>query len=172
MFLSFLLFGFYGFISSQLASQLDSIQSNKAQSVDFELLESLEMQLNMVEQSTFPNLPKITTKTTAAATTITTTTKTATTTTTTTTASITTTTFLETIEKRVKKVEEFCKVKTNPGQTIRNLLVLKERNLVWCPVYKSGSSAWMKILVHLSNKSPEHKQRLLTKNPSLGNFTF
>ena len=81
-------------------------------------------------------------------------------------------------DMRVKKVEEFCETHHKKATTIgkakaiHNLLVLKERNLVWCPVYKSGSSAWMKILVHLSNKSPEHKARLLTKNPSLGNFTL
>ena len=81
-------------------------------------------------------------------------------------------TILETVELRVKKVEEFCNSRNNIACRVDHLLVLKERNLVWCPVYKSGSSAWMKILVHLSNKSPEHKQRLLTKNPSLGNFTL
>ena len=81
-------------------------------------------------------------------------------------------TILETVELRVKKVEEFCEARNNIACQVGHLLVLKERNLVWCPVYKSGSSAWMKILVHLSNKSPEHKQRLLTKNPSLGNFTL
>ena len=52
-------------------------------------------------------------------------------------------TILETIELRVKKVEEFCEVRNNQGCQVNNILVLKEKNLVWCPVYKSGTSAWM-----------------------------
>ena len=45
---------------------------------------------------------------------------------------------------------------------------LKERNLVWCPVYKSGTSAWMTYLVHLSKQSPQEKDRLIAHNSGIG----
>ena len=77
---------------------------------------------------------------------------------------------------RVKKVEEFCETHHKKATTIgkakaiHNLLVLKERNLVWCPVYKAGTSAWMTYLVHLSKKSSTEKEKLIAKHPSsLGN---
>ena len=79
-------------------------------------------------------------------------------------------TFLDTIEMRVKKVEEFCETQPHKDARIGPLLVLKERNLVWCPVYKAGTSAWMTYLVHLSKKSSTEKEKLIAKHPSsLGN---
>ena len=75
-------------------------------------------------------------------------------------------TFLDTIEMRVKKVEEFCETQPHKDARIGPLLVLKERNLVWCPVYKSGTSAWMTYLVHLSTKSATEKKTLIVKNPT------
>ena len=77
--------------------------------------------------------------------------------------------FLETIELRVKKVEEFCEVRNNQGCQVNNILVLKEKNLVWCPVYKSGTSAWMTNLVHLSQQSPKEKERLIGHHGGIGN---
>ena len=69
-------------------------------------------------------------------------------------------------EKRVKVVKDFCSSKIDrKGSAIGNLLVLKERNLVWCPVYKAGSSTWMKYLVHLSLKSPKEKEQLFARDP-------
>ena len=43
----------------------------------------------------------------------------------------------------------------------RQFLVLKEKQLVWCPVYKASSSTWMTFLAHLSNRS--NKNDLLKK---------
>ena len=76
--------------------------------------------------------------------------------------------FLETVELRVKKVEEFCNSRNNIACQVGHLLVLKERNLVWCPVYKSGTSAWMTYLVHLSKQSPQEKDRLIAYNSRIG----
>ena len=44
-----------------------------------------------------------------------------------------------------------------------NLLVLKERNLVWCPVYKAATSTWMSYLVQFSSLTPDEKKRKLNK---------
>ena len=77
-------------------------------------------------------------------------------------------TILETVELRVKKVEEFCNSRNNIACRVDHLLVLKERNLVWCPVYKSGTSAWMTYLVHLSKQSPQEKDRLIAHNSGIG----
>ena len=77
-------------------------------------------------------------------------------------------TILETVELRVKKVEEFCNSRNNIACQVGHLLVLEERNLVWCPVYKSGTSAWMTYLVHLSKQSPQEKDRLIAYNSRIG----
>ena len=39
-----------------------------------------------------------------------------------------------------------------------NLLVLRSRHLVWCPVFKAASTNWMKIVPTLSNYLPAQMQ--------------
>ena len=39
-----------------------------------------------------------------------------------------------------------------------NLLVLKSRQLVWCPVFKAASTNWMKTIPTLSNYLPAQMQ--------------
>ena len=39
-----------------------------------------------------------------------------------------------------------------------NLLVLKSRQLVWCPVFKAASTNWMKTIPMLSNYLPAQMQ--------------
>ena len=63
IYLDFLLAGFYVFISSKLASQFDTLQYRKPQNVVLEILESLEMEVEILEQSTFINVPKTLTTT-------------------------------------------------------------------------------------------------------------
>ena len=141
--LSIGIYGLSWLVPSKLSSQLDSLESTRPHKA-LALLEPLEMQDKKIEKSTSTNPPKTTPSNP----------------------------LLETIEMRVKKVEEFCKAKNNEVGKIGNLLVLKERNLVWCPVYKSGTSAWMTYLVHLSSKSPKEKERLIAKHVGIGNTYY
>ena len=135
--------GIYGIVLLVLSSQLDSLEFTRPHKA-LALLEPLETQDKKIEKSTSTNPPKTTPSNP----------------------------LFETIEMRVKKVEEFCKAKNNQVGKIGNLLVLKERNLVWCPVYKSGTSAWMTYLVHLSNKSPKEKEQLIAKHVGIGNTYY
>ena len=83
--------------------------------------------------------------------------------------------------KRRMDIQNYCNHLTNKPKTIDNLtrlpypsqfVVLKERQLVWCPVYKSGSSSWCTYLVRLSNKPKEIKQRALKKYVDKDNSIF
>ena len=61
-------------------------------------------------------------------------------------------------EKRQNRLLNYCQEKKeHPNQPFSNdpskLFVLKERNLVWCPVFKAGSSTWLSTLVDLSSKT-------------------
>ena len=44
-----------------------------------------------------------------------------------------------------------------------NLLVLKSRQLVWCPVFKAASTNWMKTIPTLSNYLPAQMQLMKLK---------
>ena len=81
---------------------------------------------------------------------------------------------IDIFQRRIKFVDEFCSMKIDSTvkekePKVGRLLVLKERNLVWCPVYKAGTSAWKAYLVAISQKSSSEKeklvQKLLAKNP-------
>jgi hypothetical protein len=37
-----------------------------------------------------------------------------------------------------------------------NIFAMIRRRLLWCPVYKAGSTNWMKNMVKLSQHSPQH----------------
>ena len=67
-------------------------------------------------------------------------------------------------EQRQKRVKTFCDLKQNQNFWYQNeaehLFVLKERNLVWCPIYKAGSSTWMNLMIDLSTKSKEVKTQI------------
>ena len=61
-------------------------------------------------------------------------------------------------EKRQNRVSNYCQQKKeHPTSPFTNdpskLFVLKERNVVWCPVFKAGSSTWLSTLVDLSSKT-------------------
>ena len=82
-------------------------------------------------------------------------------------------------EERRKSTENFCEdLKANgikwPSPMDgwfafpSNLLVLKERNLVWCPVFKSATSTWMTFLVKLSSLSDSEKSAKLKKLDAIG----
>ena len=66
--------------------------------------------------------------------------------------------------KRKQNIAWYCEFKkTLTNKTLTNdqmfnwntqfLLVLKDRNLAWCPVFKAGSSTWLTILLDLSSVS-------------------
>ena len=65
-------------------------------------------------------------------------------------------------EKRQERIESYCAYKKeHPSGPFTNdpshLFVLKERNVVWCPVFKAGSSTWLSTLVDLSDKPKVRK---------------
>ena len=60
--------------------------------------------------------------------------------------------------KRKQKIAQHCawkKMHTNVALTNdpSHLMVLKDRNLAFCPVFKAGSSTWLTILLDLSSIS-------------------
>ena len=60
--------------------------------------------------------------------------------------------------KRKKHLDHKCEIKkSNPVEPFINdpshLLVLPDRNVVWCPVFKAGSSTWLSIILDLSSVS-------------------
>ena len=68
---------------------------------------------------------------------------------------------LNIFKERKMQVQNYCSSLQNPPRMVnsspKQMLVLKERRLVWCPVYKAGTSTWMTYLAQLStkpNKSP------------------
>ena len=73
-------------------------------------------------------------------------------------------------EARTKRVDQFCEVWKQNRNVINfnldNLLILKERNLLWCPVYKAGTSTWMRYLVELSNLPLRYKKTIIDQNPN------
>ena len=73
-------------------------------------------------------------------------------------------------EARTKRVGQFCEVWKQNRNVINfnldNLLILKERNLLWCPVYKAGTSTWMRYLVELSLLPLRHKKTIIDQNPN------
>ena len=55
--------------------------------------------------------------------------------------------------------ENFTELFQMPGHiNASNLLVLKSRQLVWCPVFKAASTNWMKTIPTLSNYLPAQMQ--------------
>ena len=71
-------------------------------------------------------------------------------------------------EKRQNRVLNYCQqLKEHPTSPFTNdpskLFVLKERNVVWCPVFKAGSSTWLSTLVDLSSKSKVNKNTFSSK---------
>ena len=69
--------------------------------------------------------------------------------------------YLKIFEERRIRVQNYCNSLQNPPKMPNNypsqLLVLKERKLVWCPSYKAGTSTWMTYLAQLSNR-PDKNQ--------------
>ena len=60
--------------------------------------------------------------------------------------------------KRKQKIAQHCNwKKTHTKEVLINdpshLMVLKDRNLAFCPVFKAGSSTWLTILLDLSSIS-------------------
>ena len=60
--------------------------------------------------------------------------------------------------KRKQTITRHCDLKkTHPNEVLTNdpshLMVLKDRNLAFCPVFKAGSSTWLTILLDLSSIS-------------------
>ena len=60
--------------------------------------------------------------------------------------------------KRKEHLDHQCEIKkSNPVEPFINdpshLLVLPDRNVVWCPVFKAGSSTWLSIILDLSSVS-------------------
>ena len=60
--------------------------------------------------------------------------------------------------KRKAHLDHQCEIKkSNPVEPFINdpshLLVLPDRNVVWCPVFKAGSSTWLSIILDLSSVS-------------------
>jgi hypothetical protein len=60
--------------------------------------------------------------------------------------------------KRKTHIDEYCSErKKHPSEPFTDdptkLLVLSDRRIVWCPVFKAGSSTWLSIMVDLSSKS-------------------
>ena len=60
--------------------------------------------------------------------------------------------------KRKDHLDHQCEIKkSNPVEPFINdpshLLVLPDRNVVWCPVFKAGSSTWLSIILDLSSVS-------------------
>ena len=60
--------------------------------------------------------------------------------------------------KRKQNIAQYCEFKkTLTNEALTNdpshLMVLKDRNLAWCPVFKAGSSTWLTILLDLSSIS-------------------
>ena len=60
--------------------------------------------------------------------------------------------------KRKEHLDHQCEIKkSNPVEPFINdpshLLVLPDRNVVWCPVFKAGSSTWLSIILDLSSGS-------------------
>ena len=55
----------------------------------------------------------------------------------------------------VKRKQKIAKMHTNVALTNdpSHLMVLKDRNLAFCPVFKAGSSTWLTILLDLSSIS-------------------
>ena len=72
---------------------------------------------------------------------------------------------LNMFEDRKNQVQNYCISIRNPPKMVssypQQLLVLKERQLVWCPVYKAGTSTWMTYLAQLSTKP--NKSQLVKK---------
>ena len=65
---------------------------------------------------------------------------------------------IDLFEKRQERIDSYCAYKKeHPSGPFTNdpskLFVLKDRHLVWCPVFKAGSSTWLSTLVDLSSKS-------------------
>lgn len=65
---------------------------------------------------------------------------------------------VDTFKKRRHKVQEYCgEKKKHPTMPFANdptkLFVLRDRHVVYCPVFKAGSSTWLSILVDLSSKT-------------------
>lgn len=64
--------------------------------------------------------------------------------------------------KRKDHLDHQCEIKkSNPVEPFINdpshLLVLPDRNVVWCPVFKAGSSTWLSIILDLSSVSKARK---------------
>ena len=61
-------------------------------------------------------------------------------------------------QARRNQKQEFCMSKRTRLPFPNEMFVLKERNLAWCPVPKSGSSKWMTILIDLSSMTKLEKE--------------
>ena len=60
--------------------------------------------------------------------------------------------------KRKQNIDKVCAYKkAHPTEPFINdpthLLVLQDRNVAWCPVFKAGSSTWLTIILDLSSVS-------------------
>ena len=45
---------------------------------------------------------------------------------------------------------------------------MKERNLVYCPIAKSGTSTWMTFLLEFSDKTKTERENLYKRHPHIG----
>jgi len=64
------------------------------------------------------------------------------------------------MQRRRNIVATTCKSLRPKEVNAEKLFVLKQRRLVWCPVYKAASTNWMKNLPRLSGLSPNKVQKL------------
>ena len=65
-------------------------------------------------------------------------------------------------EKRKKILDSYCDYKRKqPVPPFTNdpthLFILQDRGVLWCPVFKAGSSTWLSTLVDLSSKTQVNK---------------
>jgi len=71
--------------------------------------------------------------------------------------------------KRKQNIDKVCAYKkSHPTEPFINdpthLLVLQDRNVAWCPVFKAGSSTWLTIILDLSSVSESRKKWIQVRN--------
>jgi len=62
--------------------------------------------------------------------------------------------------------EDHCRSSKGQIANYRNVLFMKEKKLLWCPVYKAGSQAWFDFLVDASNLTVGRKEELKHMEPA------
>ena len=76
--------------------------------------------------------------------------------------------FVSLFQKRKQNIDQTCdQIKKHPREPFVNdpthLLVLQDRGISWCPVFKAGSSTWLAFTLELSSKSAvRNPSRLVT----------